>query len=227
VITTSFPSLLEDKYVTPHGFLLEGAHEPSSKHVAHHYFRFRLLQSEILQVLQHQQAQAVRATSSDPYNTFLPAQQASPFLAPFGSFRAWRLDIDARLWQWKATAPTRRETGVQFSHEFLELNYWQAVLMVYRQSLSVPSQFAEEFDGAAEVGAGAVGEGEEAVFLKVAEAGQRVLRLYWRLHRVHLVNYTFLATHQLFMAGISFLYAIWHSPVVRSRLVSTTSLICQ
>ncbi|KFY08576.1 hypothetical protein V492_06105, partial [Pseudogymnoascus sp. VKM F-4246] len=85
-------------------------------------------------------------------------------------------------------------------------------------SLSVPAQFAEEFDGAAEVGAGAVGEGEEAVFLKVAEAGQRVLRLYWRLHRVHLVNYTFLATHQLFMAGISFLYAIWHSPTVRSRL---------
>ncbi|KFY22014.1 hypothetical protein V493_06911, partial [Pseudogymnoascus sp. VKM F-4281 (FW-2241)] len=175
VITTSFPSLLEDKYVTPHGFLTEGAHEPSSKHVAHHYFRFRLLQSEILQVLQHQQAQAVRATSTDPGNSFLPAQQASPFLAPFGSFRAWRLDIDARLWAWKTASPTRRESGVQFSHEFLELNYWQAVLMVYRQSLSVPTQFAEEFDGAAEVGAGAVGEGEEAVFLKVAEAGQRTM----------------------------------------------------
>lgn len=224
VITTSFPSLLEDKYITPHGFLSEGANEPSSKRVAHHYFRFRLLQSEILQVLQHQQALAVRATSADPYNPFLPAQQASPFLAPFGSFRAWRLDIDARLWAWKSASPTRRETGVQFSHEFLELNYWQAVLMVYRQSLSVPVQFAEEFDGAAEVGAGAVGEGEEAVFLKVAEAGQRVLRLYWRLHRVHLVNYTFLSTHQLFMAGISFLYAIWHSPTVRSRLVCFTLL---
>jgi len=56
------------------------------------------------------------------------------------------------------------------------------------------------------------------VFLKVAEAGQKVLKLYRQLHRIHLVNYTFLATHHLFMAGISFLYAIWHSPAVRSEL---------
>ncbi|KAK6828031.1 hypothetical protein PG987_011372 [Apiospora arundinis] len=33
-----------------------------------------------------------------------------------------------------------------------------------------------------------------------------------------LVNYTYLATHHLFMAGISYLYAIWHSRIVRSRL---------
>jgi len=44
-------------------------------------------------------------------------------------------------------------------------------------------------------------EDEERVFLKVAEAGQKVLKLYRQLHRVHLVNYTFLATHHLFMAG--------------------------
>jgi hypothetical protein len=44
------------------------------------------------------------------------------------------------------------------------------------------------------------------VFLKVAEAGQKVLRLYRQLHRVRLVNYTFLATHHLFMAGI---YSPW------------------
>jgi hypothetical protein len=44
-------------------------------------------------------------------------------------------------------------------------------------------------------------EDEELVFLKVAEAGQKVLKLYRQLHRVHLVNYTFLATHHLFMAG--------------------------
>ncbi len=66
-------------------------------------------------------------------------------------------------------------------------------------------------------------EDENDVFLKVAEAGQKVLKLYRQLHRVRLVNYTYLATHHLFMAGISFLYAIWHSPLVRSRLVSRLS----
>jgi hypothetical protein len=151
----------------------------------------------------------------------------SPFLSKFDSFRSWRIDIDKRLWEWKESAPTRRQSGVQFSHEFLELNYWQAVIMLYRQSLSVPPQFEGEYNVSEDVESPSahtveLREDEERVFLKVAEAGQKVLRLYRQLHRVHLVNYTFLATHHLFMAGISFLYAIWHSPIVRSRLVSST-----
>lgn len=229
-ITTEFPSLLEDKYITPSGFLAEGANQPSSKHVAYHYFRFRLLQSEILQVLQHQQAQQVRAGGANQRNPFMHTQLPSPFLAKFDSFRSWRVDIDKRLWEWKESAPSRDKTGVLFSHEFLELNYWQAVIMLYRQSLSVPAQFEGEYNVSEDVESPSahtveLREDEERVFLKVAEAGQRVLRLYWKLHRVHLVNYTFLATHHLFMAGISFLYAIWHSPIVRSRLVSPPTLL--
>ncbi|KAI5284704.1 Fungal specific transcription factor, partial [Ascosphaera atra] len=61
-------------------------------------------------------------------------------------------------------------------------------------------------------------EDEEEMYVKVAEAGRKVLRIYRQLHRVKLVNYTYLATHSLFMAGVMFLYAIWHSPAVRSRL---------
>jgi len=63
-----------------------------------------------------------------------------------------------------------------------------------------------------------MGEDEDHVFLKCAEAGQNTLKLYRQLHRQRVVNYTYLATHHLFMAGISFLYAVWHSPAVRSRL---------
>lgn len=227
VITTEFPSLLDDKYITPAGFQqpigVEG--EPSYKHAAYHYFRLRLLQSEILQVLQHQQAQQARAGGVNQRNPYMHTSLPSPFLAKFGSFRSWRIDIDKRLWEWKESAPTKRETGVAFSVEFLELNYWQCVIMLYRQSLSVPQIFEGEFNTSNEVNSPNVHnvelrEDEERVFVKVAEAGQRVLRLYRQLHRVHLVNYTFLATHHLFMAGISFLYAIWHSPIVRSRLVS-------
>jgi hypothetical protein len=227
VITTEFPSLLEDKYITPGGFLEPpgGPNEPTCKYVAYHYFRFRLLQSEILQVLQHQQAQLVRAGGANQQNPYMHTQLPSPFLSKFDSFRSWRIDIDRRLWEWKESAPSKQQTGVQFSVEFLELNYWQAVIMLYRQSLSTPPQFAGEFNTSDEVESPSahtveLREDEERVFLKVAEAGQKTLRLYRQLHRVHLVNYTFLATHHLFMAGISFLYAIWHSPIVRSRLVS-------
>ncbi|KAJ4295499.1 hypothetical protein N0V90_007512 [Kalmusia sp. IMI 367209] len=226
VITTEFPSMLDDRFITKEGFLdpLEHQRRPTYKVVAHHYFRLRLLQSEILQVLQHRQAQQARANGTNQGNEYMHTKLPSPFLANFNSFRGWRVDIDRRLLEWKDSAPTQQDAGVQFSPLFLELNYWQAIIMLYRQSLVVPLGLVGELGGAdSEVGSPSVigpdeREDEELVFLKVAEAGQKVLKLYRQLHRVHLVNYTFLATHHLFMAGISFLYAVWHSPAVRSLL---------
>ncbi|KAI9833784.1 MAG: hypothetical protein M1819_003517 [Sarea resinae] len=226
VITTEFPSLLDDAYITTTGFWNPpgGLQAPSYKRVAHHYFRLRLLQSEMLQVLQHQQAQQARANGANRGNQFMHTKLSSPFLQKFNdSFRDWRIDIDRRLWEWKEAAPRTEETGVKFSVQFLELNYWQAVIMLYRQSLSVPPMLAGELGTTDDISSPSMikieaREDEDRVFLKVAEAGQKILRLYRQLHRVRLVNYTFLATHHLFMAGISFLYAIWHSSVVRSRL---------
>ncbi|KAF2749657.1 hypothetical protein M011DRAFT_465333 [Sporormia fimetaria CBS 119925] len=224
VITTEFPSLLDDKYITKEGFLKppNGQVKPTYKVITYHYFRLRLLQSEILQVLQHRQAQQARIAHQG--NEFMYTKLGSPFLANFDSFRAWRLDVDRRLHEWKESSPSQADAGVQFSPLFLELNYWQAVIMLYRQSLAVPAGLANELGNAdGDVGSPSVvgddeREDEELVFLKVAEAGQKILKLYRQLHRVHLVNYTFLATHHLFMAGISFLYAVWHSVAVRSLL---------
>jgi hypothetical protein len=226
VITTEFPSLLDDQYITKSGFVEPPSpDEPSYKHVSHHYFRLRLLQSEILQVLQHQQAQAARRSGTNSRNEFMHTSLPSPFLVNFDSnFRLWRKDIDRRLWEWKQSAPYQQDTGVDFKVHFLELNYWQAVIMLYRQSLSVPEPLARELSPTEDVSSPSSirkeeREDEDDVFLKVAEAGQKVLKLYRQLHRVKLVNYTYLATHHLFMAGISFLYAVWHSATVRSRLV--------
>ena len=224
VVTTEFPSLLDDKYITRTGFLHQPrADEPSYKLVAHHYFRLRLLQSEILQVLQHQQAQQARANGTNRGNDFIHTKLPSPFLSKYESFRSWRANIDQRLYEWKEAAPHKEETGVSFDKKFLELNYWQAVIMLYRQSLSVPAPFANELSPTDEVGSpGSMfvedKDDEDHVFLKCAEAGQKTLKLYRQLHRQRLVNYTYLATHHLFMAGISFLYAVWHSPAVRTRL---------
>ena len=230
VVTTEFPSLLDDKYISRGGFLLQQmpSDEPTYKCVSHHYFRLRLLQSEILQVLQHQQAQQARLNGTNMRNQFMHTKLPSPFLSKFDSFRSWRRDIDQRLYEWKQSAPEPRETGVSFLVQFLELNYWQAVIMLYRQSLSVPAPLANELSPTEDVSSPASvrmeeKEDEDLVFLKCAEAGQKTLKLYRQLHRQRLVNYTYLATHHLFMAGISFLYAVWHSPAVRSRLVSVSS----
>ncbi|KAK5660254.1 hypothetical protein OQA88_12793 [Cercophora sp. LCS_1] len=225
VITTEFPSLLEDRFISSSGLKepLADMQRPTYKLIAHHYFRLRLLQSEILQVLQFQQTQVARGSGLNEKNPYMHTSLPSPFLSQFDSFRSWRIDIDRRLWEWKNTAPQKRDTGVSFSTEFFDLNYWQAIIMLYRQSLSVPAMFEGEYHTSKEVNSPTMysmelREDEDRVYLKVAEAGQKILRLYRQLHLIGLVNYTYLATHHLFMAGISYLYAIWHSPIVRSRL---------
>lgn len=225
VITTEFPSLLEDRFISSNGLQEPPPDQlrPTYKLVAHHYFRLRLLQSEILQVLQFQQTQGAGASGRKLRNPFMNTSLPSPFLSKFDSFRSWRIDIDKRLYQWRHSAPTREDIGVKFSTEFFDLNYWQAIIMLYRQSLSVPAMFEGEYHTSKEVDSPnmysqELREDEDRVYLKVAEAGQKILRLYRTLHLVGLVNYTYLATHHLFMAGISYLYAIWHSPIVRSRL---------
>ena len=232
VITTDWPSVLDDKDITPTGFLIpsHNFNGPSYKRVAHHYLRLRLLQSEILQVLQYRQAQRVHAKDGERKSPFMHTRLSCAFLQPFESFHAWRKDIDRRLWEWKESAPLQQDTTVGFSVKFLELNYWQAVIMLYRQSLSVPPTLAGEVGPHNDVESPMTPnadsyEDEDDIFLKVAEAGQRVLKLYRQLHRVHLVNYTYLATVHLFMAGIAFLYSIWHSPTVRSRLVNRPSTV--
>ncbi|KAK8159804.1 fungal-specific transcription factor domain-containing protein [Phyllosticta citrichinensis] len=247
VITTEFPSSLDDRFITKEGFVTPaggsssssssaaGSVKPTYKSVSYHYFRFRMMQSEILQVLQSRQAQQVRSHSGG--GGFMHTDLPNPFLTRFGdSFAAWRRDIDRRLYEWKESAPTQLDTGVQFSPLFFELNYWQAVIMLYRPSLTLPGPLPDELKSTpAAAGDDEVGgnnspsvlannsfdelrEDDDFVFLKVAEAGQMTLKLYRQLHRVHLVNYTYLATHHLFMAGISFLYALWHSPLVRNHL---------
>lgn len=249
-VTTEFPSVLDDADITILGFKTppDTFHGPSYKRVSYHYFRLRLLQSEILQVLQYRQSQMVHAAHRSRCNQYMHTKLSSPFLQGFEGFHAWRRDIDRRLWEWKESAPLQEDTTVQFSVKFLELNYWQAVIMLYRQSLSIPPSLAGEMSPSEEVSSPLSFnvddcDDDEEVFLKVAEAGQRVLKLYFQLHRVHLVNYTYLATVHLFMAGkpcylmidhgrgliyidrvflgIAFLYAIWHSKLVRSWLVSS------
>ena len=259
VITTDFPSILDDVFITKSGFSIqpENFTGPSYKRVSHHYFRLRLLQSEILQVLQYRQAQKTHENQKDRRNEYMHTRLSSSFLQSFPSFNAWRRDVDRRLWEWKESAPLKEDINVEFSVKFLELNYWQAVIVLYRQSLGVPPSLAKEVEEVASPMSMGTDEPEDEddIYLKVAEAGQRVLKLCTcnsksspspldrkedklrerfillsqknhtdsglidrQLHRIFLINYTYLATVHLFMAGIAFLYAIWHSTTVRSRL---------
>lgn len=207
-ISTEFPSMMDDKYITKSGLLTPPDGAPTYKHVAFHYFKLRLLQSEIHDVLQYQQARAVRRRASESATILPHAELTSPFLQGFESFCSWRHDVHRRLVEWNETAPTRPDTGVRFSIELLELNYWQAIILLYQQSLTVPAELASELTPADDVSSPSFsnpeeGDDEDHVYLNVAEAGQKVIRIYRQLHRVRLVNYTYLATHHIFMAGMN------------------------
>ncbi|KAI9691959.1 MAG: Fungal specific transcription factor [Bogoriella megaspora] len=194
VITTELCSPVDDKYITPLGIQASPSLEPSYKVVAHHYIRLRLLQSEILGVLQNRLAQRARATGLTGVNAYM-VDTTSAYLHSFDSFASWRADIERRLLEWRDSAPQQHQSGVQFNHLFLELNYWQACIMLFRPSVSglpppsdgetpIESHFEEDDD-------------TDWVYLKNAEAGQRVLKLYRQLHRLHLtlddVDFTILA----------------------------------
>ncbi|KAA8913718.1 hypothetical protein FN846DRAFT_897080 [Sphaerosporella brunnea] len=238
VISTQFPSMLDDEYI----------HRPKAS--------CSLLQVKSLRLTRLFPTTTLVCASFSPRYCRFCNSNLMHFFASASSETAFKRDMykgkqnyprhhpyhlqtpylhnHKSLQEWIDTAPkTRAETGVDFSPEFLELNYWQAKIMLYRPCLSVPVLLAGELGAnsgssrsrAAERGFGEGStyiqgrhEDEGRVFMIVAEAGAKVLRIYRQLHRVHQVNYTFLATHHLFMAGISFLYAIWHSPLVRSRL---------
>lgn len=226
-ISTEFPSMMDDNYITKSGLLTPSDETPTYKHVAFHYFKLRLLQSEIHDVLQYHQVRAVRRRTSG--TVILPhAELSSSFLQGFDSFRSWRHDVHRRLDEWQETAPTRTETGVKFSIELLELNYWQAIILLYQQSLTVPAELAGELTPADDVSSPSFsnheeGDEESHVYLNVAEAGQKVIRIYRQLHRVRLVNYTYLATHHIFMAGMYFLL---HSSIPILTTVRNFVLVC-
>jgi hypothetical protein len=208
VVTTEFPSMLDDAFITKTGFVAPPPDAPSYKQVSYHYLKLRLLQSEIQQVLQYQQARYVRQNGKNSRNPYMHTTLPSPFLERFDSFRSWRRDVHRRLWEWKESSPTQQQTGVRFSIEFFELNYYQALIMLYRQSLTVPAALAGELTPTEDISSPPSfdldeREDEDDIYLQIAEAGQKVIKIYRQQHRVRLVNYTYLATHHLFMAGKS------------------------
>ena len=138
---------------------------------------------------------------------------ASRFLRKLGvrSFGEWVGNVRTRLDAWRARVPVVRRPGAWFPAALLELDYWLTVNLLYRGSMRVPAGLAWDSDLGFGLGLGgqprAVEGGrsgeddDESVSIEVAEASQKVLQIYRMMHHVRLVNYTYLATHSIFMAG--------------------------
>ncbi len=206
VISTRFPSLCEESAITTMGITADASgRRAGSKLIAQHFFRYRRLQSEILQVVQNREARDMWGLG-DPHGS--PSDAMPPllsFLHSATSYKEWRTNKAQSLLKWCESAPTQQETGVAFDVLFC-LNYWQALMMLYRQRVDLPGTFQKRFATTqAIICRGPMHDdqksGYEDEHLILAEAGQHVIRLYRQLQQRGLLCYPYLATYHIFLAG--------------------------
>lgn len=117
----------------------------------------------------------------------------------FANLDEWTSFMCARLDEWRDQCPkTPEEMNCNFNLAFFELNYYQTQLLIH--GLSPINTTTKPH-----------------AFFILAEAGLRIITIYSELHRKKIINYTWVAVHNLFMAGTSYLYALYHSRLVRSK----------
>jgi len=111
--------------------------------------------------------------------------QTSEVPRRFQSLEGWRRDMEARLQHWIDTAPKNQgEAGCGYNLSFIDLNYQQTRLLLYGLCPAVPQPTTEAYE-------------------IIADSGSKIIKAYRHLHREKSINYSWLACHNLFMAGLS------------------------
>lgn len=227
-ISTQLPALQKVASGTDAEFtdLAEARNQQSCTYVAHHFIRLRLLQSDIYATTQSYKEQTSNKPSpvtqvqspNDGKSTFLIDSHSE-------SQRHWLEDMEKRLHEWKVTAPNKDLTGVAFPKAVFEFYYWQTIILLHRHNASTPTLINEikSILQDLHLSKKMVQKRSRLAhqrYLKVAEAGQKVLRLYRQRHLAGCIKYTYSSAHYLFSVGILYLHAIAQSTAVRQSLVS-------
>ncbi|ODV88475.1 hypothetical protein CANCADRAFT_14066, partial [Tortispora caseinolytica NRRL Y-17796] len=118
----------------------------------------------------------------------------------FSTLEDWKVDMWDRVQRWYASCPkSPSDMSCNFNLSFIDINYHQTRLLMYGICPASP-MIPQENN------------------LVINDAGKSIIYIYYRLLHDKSINYTWVAVHNLFMAGTSFLYSIYHSPVVRSQV---------
>lgn len=117
----------------------------------------------------------------------------------FSSLDEWRDSMAEKLELWHHECPkSTKKMNCNFNLRFLELNYHQTKLLLYGLCPAYTSPPTLE------------------CYHIIAESGEKVIQNYHELYNKKAINYTWVVVHNLFMAGTSYLYALYHSPEVRA-----------
>ena len=170
--------------------------------VAQHFIRLRILQSQVL------------ARKKGSQNRLHSHTKDGAHIAP------WVQELEQRLNNWRLAAPAKDTTGVAFPKAMVEFYYWQSIIVLYQRCVSTNDLLGEVRGVKAEGGTTELPDHEDTRYLKVAEAGQKLLRMYRQRHLAGCIKYTYSSAYYLLRVCILYLHAVAVSQAVRSRFVS-------
>lgn len=113
---------------------------------------------------------------------------------PFSNLEEWRAAMESELDNWynNVVPKTSREMNCGFDTELFELNYYHSKIMIYGlspKSLSLTPR------------------GCEVVY----HSSKAIIDVYYDLCNRGKIKYTWIAVHNLFIAGMSYLYTVYNS----------------
>lgn len=125
----------------------------------------------------------------------------------FDSLQDWQNNMNERLHAWHRVFEQPQESptngsGGEKNPLYVELNYQQSRLLLFGLSPAIPTPLSDQ------------------AFLEIASASAAVIETYAMMGQKHCINYVWLAVHNVFMAGVSFLYVIWHCESARNEYYS-------
>jgi hypothetical protein len=201
VITTQFPSILDDRFITRRGILTSVDDKGGYKYAVRHRFRFRILQSEMHTVLQYHHARLKRGEPSSNLN-----RRKSLSRSDFSSFSSWRQDIHSRLERWRDCIPTLGSPSDRF---LMELDFWQSIIALYRWSVKIPPNLVHApVTNTSTIQPPSNESPEEVdwICFKVAEATSNALHIHHMMQNIGCSTTPYIITHEVFLAGENFKY---------------------
>ena len=111
----------------------------------------------------------------------------------FSSLDSWRAEMNRQLQEWRNSLPkTQRKMNCDFNTNFFDLNYFHTLIRIHGLSSKRFLLTADDYE-------------------ILSDASKELINCYSLLYANKCINYTWAAVHNMFMAGTSYLYAVYNS----------------
>ncbi|KAE8330263.1 fungal-specific transcription factor domain-containing protein [Aspergillus sergii] len=164
-----------------------------------HIVRYRIICGDVLSALHNTSGR----TQSDTTSALVARDKLANDLAQ------WHHETAAlALPEIDLSSPLLGDQSSYRAREWYELLYYNALLMLYRPSPALPLSSRQD----------------AGVLQSIFVAAKQSITLYSLLHRSRCINYTWITLHSVFMAGLSYVYAVGrHFRARKRRIPGSTS----